>query len=288
MARGFLLGATAGRTTLNGEGLQHEDGHSLLLAATNPAVVPYDPAFAYELGYIVEDGLHRMYGETDAHPQGENVIYYLTVYNEPHLQPASPRTSTSRACSRASTTSPYRRRSAAAAATRRGRSSSPPASACRGRRGAAPARRGLGRGRRRLVGDVVERAAPRRAWPPRSATCCTPPSRAAGAVRDEGLEDVEGPVVAVSDFMRAVPNQIARGCPATTTPWAPTGSGSPTPGPRRAGTSTSTPSRSWSAALQALAERGEVKRETVQEAFDKYRIDDPTAVRGVKQEGGDA
>ena len=63
MARGFVLGATAGRTTLNGEGLQHEDGHSPLLASTNPAVVAYDPAYAYELAHIVESGLRRMYGD---------------------------------------------------------------------------------------------------------------------------------------------------------------------------------------------------------------------------------
>nr|WP_246158568.1 pyruvate dehydrogenase (acetyl-transferring), homodimeric type [Micromonospora palomenae] len=85
MARGFLLGATAGRTTLNGEGLQHEDGHSLLLAATNPAVVAYDPAFSFEIAHIMESGLHRMYGDAQ-----ENVFYYLTVYNEPILQPAEP------------------------------------------------------------------------------------------------------------------------------------------------------------------------------------------------------
>ena len=85
MTRGFLLGATAGRTTLNGEGLQHEDGHSLLIAATNPAVVAYDPAFAFEIAHIMENGLHRMYGEAQ-----ENVYYYLTVYNEPILQPAEP------------------------------------------------------------------------------------------------------------------------------------------------------------------------------------------------------
>ncbi len=85
MARGFVLGATAGRTTLNGEGLQHEDGHSLLLASTNPAVVAYDPAFAYEVGHIVKDGLRRMYGENS-----ENIYYYLTVYNEPYAQPAEP------------------------------------------------------------------------------------------------------------------------------------------------------------------------------------------------------
>jgi pyruvate dehydrogenase E1 component len=85
MARGFLIGATAGRTTLTGEGLQHADGHSPLLAATNPAVVSYDPAYAYEIAHIVQDGLRRMYGDNP-----ENVIYYLTVYNEPNVQPKEP------------------------------------------------------------------------------------------------------------------------------------------------------------------------------------------------------
>jgi pyruvate dehydrogenase E1 component len=85
MARGFLLGATAGRTTLNGEGLQHEDGHSHLIAATNPAVVAYDPAFAYEHAYIMEDALRRMYGD-----KPEDIFYYLTVYNEPVVQPPEP------------------------------------------------------------------------------------------------------------------------------------------------------------------------------------------------------
>ncbi len=85
MVRGFVLGATAGRTTLNGEGLQHEDGHSILLASTNPAVISYDPAYGYELGHIVKDGLRRMYGE-----DSENIYYYLTVYNEPYIQPAEP------------------------------------------------------------------------------------------------------------------------------------------------------------------------------------------------------
>src|SRR5690349_9359632 len=94
MARGFMLGATAGRTTLNGEGLQHEDGHSLLLAATNPAVVSYDPAFSYEVAHIARDALVRMYGEDPGAPLGgsrsPDVMYYLTVYNEPFNQPAEP------------------------------------------------------------------------------------------------------------------------------------------------------------------------------------------------------
>ena len=85
LARGFVLGATAGRTTLNGEGLQHEDGHSHLLASTNPAVVCYDPAFAYEVGHIFKDGLRRMYGENS-----ENIYYYITVYNEPYQHPEEP------------------------------------------------------------------------------------------------------------------------------------------------------------------------------------------------------
>jgi pyruvate dehydrogenase E1 component len=88
MTRGFLIGATAGRTTLTGEGLQHADGHSPLLAQTNPAVVHYDPAYAYEIRHIVRDGLQRMYGPGD--PRDPNVMYYLTVYNEPMPQPAEP------------------------------------------------------------------------------------------------------------------------------------------------------------------------------------------------------
>ena len=85
LARGFLIGATAGRTTLTGEGTQHMDGHSPMIAATNPAVISYDPAYGYEIAHIVSDGLRRMYGE---HP--EDVFYYLTVYNEPSPQPAEP------------------------------------------------------------------------------------------------------------------------------------------------------------------------------------------------------
>jgi len=91
MTRGFLIGATAGRTTLTGEGLQHADGHSHLLAATNPAVRAYDPAFSYEIAHIMQDGLHRMYGGSEDLTDDErNVIYYLTVYNEPMPQPAEP------------------------------------------------------------------------------------------------------------------------------------------------------------------------------------------------------
>jgi pyruvate dehydrogenase E1 component len=84
-ARGFLIGCTAGRTTMSGEGLQHEDGQSPLLASTFPNVRVYDPAFAYEIAFIIEDGLRRMYG-----PHGEDCIYYLTMYNENYPMPALP------------------------------------------------------------------------------------------------------------------------------------------------------------------------------------------------------
>ncbi len=84
MGRGFLLGATAGRTTLNGEGLQHEDGHSLLLAATYPSIQSYDVSFAFELAIIIRDGLRRMYQE------GENIYYYITLQNEDYTMPAAP------------------------------------------------------------------------------------------------------------------------------------------------------------------------------------------------------
>jgi pyruvate dehydrogenase E1 component len=90
LGRGFLLGATAGRTTLTGEGLQHNDGHSLLLASVSEACVSYDCAWAYELAYVMRDALRRMYDATPEHPDGENIFYYLTVYNEPYPQPPEP------------------------------------------------------------------------------------------------------------------------------------------------------------------------------------------------------
>jgi pyruvate dehydrogenase E1 component len=90
LGRGFLLGATAGRTTLTGEGLQHNDGHSLLLASVSEACVSYDCGWAFELAYVVRDALRRMYEATGEHPDGESIFYYLTVYNEPYPQPPEP------------------------------------------------------------------------------------------------------------------------------------------------------------------------------------------------------
>jgi pyruvate dehydrogenase E1 component len=83
-AKGFLLGATSGRTTLNGEGLQHQDGHSLILSSGIPPLLTYDPAFTYEVAAIIADGMRRMYA------QGEDVFYYLTLYNENYSMPSMP------------------------------------------------------------------------------------------------------------------------------------------------------------------------------------------------------
>ena len=81
MCKGFLLGGTAGRTTLNGEGLQHQDGHYHILASTVPSMLSYDPAFGFELAVIVRDGMRRLYQEP------EDIFYYLTLYNEDSANP---------------------------------------------------------------------------------------------------------------------------------------------------------------------------------------------------------
>jgi pyruvate dehydrogenase E1 component len=86
-AKGFLLGATSGRTTLNGEGLQHQDGHSLLLSSSIPSLATYDPAFTYEVAVIIADGMRRMYVD------GEDLFYYLTLYNENYPMPPMPENS---------------------------------------------------------------------------------------------------------------------------------------------------------------------------------------------------
>ena len=82
--KGFLLGATAGRTTLSGEGLQHQDGHGHILALTIPNLMAYDPAFAYEIAVIIKDGIKRMYVDN------ESIFYYITLMNDNYVQAAMP------------------------------------------------------------------------------------------------------------------------------------------------------------------------------------------------------
>ena len=153
--RGFLMGATAGRTTLTGEGLQHDDGHTQILASTVPNLRAYDPAFAYELAAVVRDGIERMYG-----PKPEDVFYYVTIYNENYAQPPRPEGVTDeeilRGIYRFAAAPGPRARRASGAAGRLGRD--PPA----GPRRARPAGREVRRGGRGLQRPVVPAAPPRR------------------------------------------------------------------------------------------------------------------------------
>jgi pyruvate dehydrogenase E1 component len=275
MSRGFLLGATAGRTTLNGEGLQHEDGHSVLIAATNPAVVAYDPAFAFEIAHITENALHRMYGE-----QPEDLIYYLTVYNEPITQPAEPAELDVDGLLKGlylyskSTVEGPRARILASGT---------------GMQWALKAQH--------LLADEWGVAAD--VW---SATSWTELRRDAVQAEEHNLmhpseEPVVpyvtralgegGPVVAVSDFMRAVPDLIARWVPGDYTSLGTDGFGmSDTRHALRRHFHVDAESIAV-ATLRQLARRGEVPASAPAEAAKKYAIDDVNAAP-VGETGGDS
>ncbi len=277
LARGFLIGATAGRTTLTGEGLQHADGHSPLLAATNPAVVHYDPAFAYEISHIMRSGLERMYG-ADA----ENVIFYLTVYNEPVSQPKEPED--------VDVDGILRGIHHVSSAENEGPRVQLLAS-------------GVGfpwvNDAARILAEDWGVAAD--TW---SVTSWNELARDAVAAEEwnllhpsdsprtayvtDKLRDVQGPVVAVSDYMRAVPLQIARWVPGDYRVLGADGFGFADTRPAARRFFHIDAQSVVVQALQALADAGQFPRERVAEAFAKYRIDDPTAVADVKQEGGDA
>jgi pyruvate dehydrogenase E1 component len=199
--RGFLLGATAGRTTLTGEGLQHDDGHSLLLASAVPTVLPYDPAFAYEMAVIVRDGLRRMYVE------GEDIVYYITLYNENYRMPPAPEDVED--------------------GVLRGLYRLRPAPEPRAHRvqllGSGPILRSALRAQE-VLAERYDVAAD--VWSATSYTLLrrealdcerfnrehpeeTPREPLVGRL----LRDAEGPVIAASDWMKAVPDQIARWVP---------------------------------------------------------------------------
>ncbi|WP_427895197.1 pyruvate dehydrogenase (acetyl-transferring), homodimeric type [Kribbella sp. GL6] len=288
LGRGFLIGATAGRTTLTGEGLQHADGHSPLLASTNPAAVHYDPAFAYEIPYIVKDGLRRMYGYglDESKPYGEDVFYYLTVYNEPVAQPAEPENLDVAALLKGL----YRFNEGQVADHED-----------------APRVQLLASGvglpwvlkAQQILADEYAVAAD--VW---SVTSWNELRRDAVAAEQhnllhpdepervpfvtEQLKDTKGPVVAVSDFMRAVQDQISRWVPNDYTSLGTDGWGlADTRAAARRHFQVDAESIVV-ATLEILAKRGDVKPEVAAEAARKYRIDDPTAVAGVKQEGAGA
>jgi pyruvate dehydrogenase E1 component len=287
LGRGFLLGATAGRTTLTGEGLQHNDGHSVLLASVSPACAAYDAAWAYELSYIVKEALRRMYGSTDEHPHGEDIFYYLTVYNEPYVQPAEPADypGGSEALERAILRGLYRYAAAPDLPPPDGDGS-----------GERPSARILASGvavrwaveAQRLLADDWGVAA--EAW---SATSWTELRRDALACEEWNLLQPEaehrvpyvtqvldghgGPVVAVSDWMRAVPDQIARWVPAPFTSLGTDGYGfSDTRAAARRFFHVDAESITL-AVLSQLARRGEVKPEVLGQAIEKYKLDFPVS-----------
>jgi pyruvate dehydrogenase E1 component len=283
MSRGFLLGATAGRTTLAGEGLQHNDGHSHLLASTNAACVAYDPAYAFEISYIVEDALRRMYGSSPEHPKGEDIFYYLTVYNEPLVQPAEPEGLDVQGLLKGL----YLYRGADSDGDR-------------------PHAQILASGvampwaleAQQILAEQWGVAAD--VW---SATSWNELRRDAVECEEwnllhpnegqrtphvtQALAQAPGPVVAVSDWMRAVPDQIARWVPGDYTSLGAEGFGlSDTRGATRRHFHIDTQSIVV-AVLSELAKTGQVKHEALGEAIDRYQLLDVQAA-GAGNTGGDA
>ncbi|GGM63854.1 pyruvate dehydrogenase E1 component [Longimycelium tulufanense] len=267
MTRGFVLGATAGRTTLTGEGLQHNDGHSVLLAHTNPAVVAYDPAWSFEVAHIVKDGLRRMYGDNP-----EDIFYYLTIYNEPYQQPAEPEGLDVEGL-------------------------------LRGLYRYLPAEGGTGPRVRLLASGVAMPWALRarellaEEWGVRadvwSATSWSELRREAvecdrhNLLRPEAeqrvpyvtkaLSGVSGPVLAVSDWMRAVPDLIRPYVPTDMVTLGTDGFGFSDTRPAARRHFLVDAESITVGALAALARRGEVDKAKVAEAARKYRIDDVQA-----------
>ena len=280
MARGFMLGATAGRTTLTGEGLQHADGHSPLIASTNTAVLAYDPAYGYEIAHIMEDGLRRMYGD-----QPENVIYYITLYNEPNVQPPEPE-------------------GVDAEGILKGMYLLSPGStegvgnATADTAGTADPKRvqllasGVGvpwilEAQELLKSDwgVVADAWSVTSWGElrRDAMACDeqaflhPEQEQRVPYVTQKLQDAPGPVVAVSDYMRAVQDQIAPWVPQDFISLGADGFGfSDTRAAARRYFHIDGPSVAVRA-LQMLAKRGEIDASVPREAAEKYRLLDVTA-----------
>lgn len=267
MARGFVLGATAGRTTLTGEGLQHADGHSLLLAATNPAVVSYDPAFAYELAYIIENGLSRMFGENP-----ENIYFYITVYNEPYVQPAEPENFDPEGVLRGM----YRYRAATKQCAHKAQLLASGVSMPDALKAA------------QMLADEWDVATD--VW---SVTSWSElnrdgvsverhrlrhPGEPAGvAYVTTALEGTSGPVVAVSDWMRAVPEQIRPWVPGTYVTLGTDGFGFSNTRPAARRYFNTDAESQVVAVLEALARDGEIDESMAVTAARQYRIDDVQA-----------
>jgi pyruvate dehydrogenase E1 component len=274
LARGFVLGATAGRTTLNGEGLQHEDGHSHLLASTNPAVVCYDPAFAYEVGHIFKDGLRRMYGENS-----ENIYYYITVYNEPYLHPEEPANLDVEGLLKGI----YLFRSG----ERQRKKNAQILASGVAVNWATKAQELLQKdwGVSADVWSVTSWNELRRDGLAVDRHNLLNPSSKKSAYLTDRLKGAEGPVIAVSDYMRTVQDQIAPWVPQQFASLGTDGFGlSDTRGALRRHFKVDAESIVV-ATLAQLAKSGEVKESVVQEALNKYRLDDISAADPGNTEG---
>nr|WP_200827177.1 pyruvate dehydrogenase (acetyl-transferring), homodimeric type [Thermomonospora echinospora] len=275
MGRGFLLGATAGRTTLTGEGLQHADGHSPLLASANPACVSYDPAWAYELAVIVQDALRRMYGSSPEHPDGENIFYYLTVYNEPYQQPPAPQDLDTEGLLKGL----YRY---AEAPVLEGRNGEQPRAQILA---SGVAMRWALHAQKLLAEDwgVQADVWSATSWNElrREAMACDewnmlhPDAEQRVPYVTRRLESAPGPVVGVSDYMRAVPDQIADWVPQDFSSLGTDGFGfSDTRAAARRHFHVDAASITL-AVLTRLVRHGDVKPDVLRQAIEKYKLDRP-------------
>ncbi len=265
-ARGFLMGATAGRTTLLGEGLQHQDGHSLLLASTVPSCEAYDPAFAYELATIIEEGIGRMYGG-----DGEDVFYYITIYNENYAQPAKPE-----GADQGIIDGLYRWADApeehAHAATVLFSGSAHTAARQAQEQLAEHYDVGVELWSATSYKRLREEALSVERW-----NRLHPTSEHRIPLVTRLLDEAPGPVVAVTDYMKAVPDQIARWVPAGFTPLGTDGYGrSDTREGLRRFFETDA-GHVVVAVLSALAAEGTVSADLVADAIDRYGIDPDVA-----------
>ena len=274
LVRGFVVGATAGRTTLNGEGLQHEDGHSPLLASTNPAVVAYDPAFAFELGHIVKDGLRRMYGENS-----ENIYYYVTVYNEPYVHPAEPENLDVDGLLKGiylySPATKSRKKSAQILASGVGVN------------WALKAQQLLADdwGVKASVWSVTSWNELRRDGLETDRHNLLNPKDKRRAYISKKLDGHKGPVIAVSDYMRSVQDQVAPWVDAPFYSLGTDGFGlSDTRGALRRHFKVDAESIAV-AVLQQLSNQGDIRANVVTKAMEKYRIDDISAADAGNTEG---
>jgi pyruvate dehydrogenase E1 component len=282
LGKGFLLGATAGRTTLNGEGLQHQDGHSLLLASTNPACVAYDPAWAFEVAVIVEDALRRMYGATDEHPNGEDIFYYLTVYNEPYQQPAMPEGVDPEGIRRGI----YKYQAAPVSDGPRAQILASGVALLAALKAQTMLAEQWG-----VAADLWSVTSwnelRRDAVAAEEAALLDPAQPARVPYVTSALSGTQGPLVAVSDWMRSVPDQISRWVPGDYSSLGTDGYGrSDTRGALRRYFHVDAESVVV-AVLSQLAARGEVKQEALQQAVDTYKITEVSAA-SAGNTGGDS